>query len=504
MNSRRLKVMFLQPPSPPGIDVMRDFAGGFGTAESCERPRFGHSGTPMPYMPFLYAGAGVRQNGHELAFLDGQALDLDKRETISRLQAFKPQVVAIVLNLPSLEDDLAFATSIRELLPDCKIIGGGTVAKALTEEILCGGAIDFAVTGFEEKSIPEIVDSIASGNLNPVKGTAVRQNGKLINASDEQPPDLDSLNLPPYDLLPLDRYRSWEFSLEKSFMSVQFGQPRRYFPIFLSRGCAFLCDYCPYPVGFGRRVRGRSEEKVMAEIEHLYKNHGIDAFIFRDQNFTLAKKRVENLCRAIVKARLPIMWSCETRVDLVDKSLLELMRRAGCRRIFFGVETGDKDVFQESGKPGVRYEQVKQAFSLSRQNGIIPCAHVMVGIPGETGDSARTTEQLLKQIGAVHGNCAVATPYPGTKFYERMRAADYIKGRQWSEFTGNDPVLDLPGQNPTQIRKSKEHLRAFFRAQSRNTLRKRAGSLVKPPLEQIYRLISGRRKPAVKAGVMSE
>ena len=507
MNSRRaasLKVLFLQPPSPPRLDVLRDFAGGFGTAEKCERPDFGHTGTPMPYMPFLYAAGRVRETGFEVAFLDGQALHLDKQETLSRVQAVMPDIVAISLSLPSLEEDLEFAIAIRGLLPDCRIIAGGTVAKVLTEKILRSSAIDFAVVGFEEETIPKVVDMIAGADTGPVEGTAALENGRLTKTVCGQPPDLNNLSLPPYDLLPLDGYRSWEFPLEKSFLGVNFGRQRRYFPLFLSRGCSFACGYCPYPLGFGDRVRVRSEVSALAEIEHLYNNHGIDAFIFRDQNFTLSRKRVERLCRSIATSRMSIMWSCETRVDLVDKQLLKVMRNAGCRRIFFGVETGDKEVFQQSGKPGVHYEQIKLAFKLCRRYGITPCAHVMVGIPGESGDSARITEQLLRRIGASQGNCSVATPYPGTEFYQQMLAEDNIKATRWSEFTGNDPVMDLPDQSMAQIREAKEYLRAYFRTQERNSLRKRFGSLIKPSLRRIRQTIFERRDSAVKTGVIGE
>ncbi len=428
------KVLALQPPSPPFLNVMRDYAGEYGVAGKSDRSDYGHEGAVVPNMSLVYGTSVLAQAGYEVRFIDGQAEQLSLDETLRRVSGFAPEVIVSALSLPSLDGDLKLLEAIAERLPSARIVCLGTVCKKLYTPVLDSPCVTAAIRDDAEVVLPGLVRALlAGGDLAEVKGIAYRKpDGSLaVTAPAEPVRDLDSLPMPPYHLLPMDRY--WHGA---------FGSDCRYMEVLDSRGCPHRCgSYCPYPFAFGRKVLLKSPERVVDEVELLHREFGVDGFIFRAQNFTVPRQHAEGICEGILARGLKIRWLCETRLDAVDRSLLGLMKRAGCERIHYGLESGDPERFAAVGKPGCRFEGIAQAVAETQQAGIHARLNVVLGLPGESWGSVRRTIRTLREIRPDSVLSAIITPYPGTLLYQEAKEKGLLLTEEWSEYTGFHPVM---------------------------------------------------------------
>ncbi len=338
------RILVLQPPSPAYMNVMRDYAGGYGVALKSLRTDYGHEGGCVPFIPALYAGALLKESGLNVLIIDAQAEGFSSTDCLYHIEQFNPQIVISSVNLPSLKGDLAFLKMMKKLLPETMIAAVGTTGKLLYDEVLADDCVTAVVRGDAESVVPMLVDALLNGeDLVEVHGIAYRKGSETIVTEDALPfTDLNRLPMLPYDQLPVHRYRehSW-------------GQDISYMPILDGRGCPFPCrTFCPYPFGFGRKPLYRNPELVVDEVEYLHTHYDTEAFVFRNQNFTLNRGHAEGICNEILGRGLKVRWLCETRLDAVDPEILRLMKSAGCELVHYGLESGDPDLFSAVGKPG--------------------------------------------------------------------------------------------------------------------------------------------------------
>jgi anaerobic magnesium-protoporphyrin IX monomethyl ester cyclase len=185
-----------------------------------------------------------------------------------------------------------------------------------------------------------------------------------------------------------------------------------------SRGCPFRCDFCHKPV-FGDLYRHRPPESVVAEMREIAEL-GYDHVWMSDDLFTLHYSRTMELCRHIEEAALPLSWECLSRVTRVDEDLFRQMRRAGCKRVFFGIESGDESVLREMRK-GITTDESRQAVEACVRSGIKAGGFFMVGYLGETHESLARTVRFSSRLPLDYVSYTIAYPLPGTRFHERVR-----------------------------------------------------------------------------------
>ena len=233
------------------------------------------------------------------------------------------------------------------------------------------------------------------------------------------------------------------------------GRLTHYFPILGGKGCPFGCIYCPYPPGYGKRLILKSPDRVVDEMEFLNRNFGIQAFLFRDQLFTANSHRVETLCDTILARGLDVSWAVEARIDEVSPLMLNRMRRAGCIRIQYGVETGDPALLEKVGKPGLDLARIQEGFDHTVQEGIFAVAFVLFGLPGEDLAAAKKTIDFVLGLNCDNVLCSVVTPYPGTKLFDVAREKDLILSYDWRRYTSRHVVMrteDLSGRDLERVR----------------------------------------------------
>jgi radical SAM superfamily enzyme YgiQ (UPF0313 family) len=208
-----------------------------------------------------------------------------------------------------------------------------------------------------------------------------------------------------------------------------------------------------------------SVDRVMKELK-TFKKYGIREFQFYDASFTTHKKRVLELCDRMVKEKLNLIWACEARTDKVDKDMLTAMKKAGCIRIQFGIESGSQKILDRI-KKGITPQIVEKAVNLTNKVGISTLGFFMFGLPGETEATMEETVQLAMRIPLTHAAFSLTRSFPNTELYEEHMKE--IRYDYFSEFTlGNvnsNQILKCYGTNLSVQRiqkKVKEAYKKFY------------------------------------------
>lgn len=454
---RPMKILLLQPPSPPLLNIKRDLAGGMGVADPSKRARFGHDPgyITMPYLSLLQTAGVLERDGYEVEFLDAQSEDLGKNHVITHIDQAHPDLVVQLLNLPSLYGDLEILKGIRETIRGIRTVAVGPVTIPLFQEIASSGAVDAIVRGDPEIILPSLLSAFKASST--TADTEIR-NGVLTNRQIRHVENLDDLPPVPYHLIEPRNY--WYFP---------FGQGVSYASIFASRGCSYRCYYCPYPMGFGDKIVSRDPVRVIDEIERLYHERGIKCILFRDQVFTADRDRTLALCNEILKRNLKLSWVVETRLDTVDEALVRRMKEAGCIRMHFGIESGDPTLFDKMGKQGARgtLEQFLQNFQMVEQLGVAAHMFVLVGLLGETWSSVQNTIAAVRRLKPLTLQVSVVTPYPGTGLFEQAKRKGLLLTEDFAKYTGFQPVSRTEHMSADELLQARQmiieaHQKAVF------------------------------------------
>lgn len=457
MTSPRVTILHL--PSPPGMDVQRDYSGGYGTAGTVRRARYGHSGSVVfpVFMPYL--ASALRRRGWHFSVVDAQVRKSDLDTTVRAVAETRPDFVVALVSLPSMYGDLALLDHLKQRLPDCILVLVGTTGRVLSDEILKCQAVGFIVDAeypFYGEPIIRLIDAWQGHNLPSEKviRPALAESrpsvgamaGSARSTETHEAQGLDDLDLDVYHLFPMRGYHY-------GFVG-EWGELTDYFPILSSKGCPFPCIYCPYPVGFGKTISYKSPEVLVREMQFLRAEFGIRAFLFRDQVFTAKRDRIEEICDLILARGLDVKWLFETRVDRVSRDLLLKVKKAGCNRIHYGIETGDANLLGRIGKPGVDKQAAVEAFRNTAALGIRTVAHVIVGLPGETRQTLTNTYEFLGELDPDNTSWNFATPYPGTRLFEIAREKGQILTFDWTQYNTNNVVMrtdELSGSELCEI-----------------------------------------------------
>jgi radical SAM superfamily enzyme YgiQ (UPF0313 family) len=231
-----------------------------------------------------------------------------------------------------------------------------------------------------------------------------------------------------------------------------------------SRGCPFRCIFCEQG---GVRFRPRSPEVVVDEIEHAMREHGVREFDFFDSAFTINKPRVHAICEEIQRRGLEFVWAARSRVDSVDVPMLRAMKAAGCDRIYYGLESGNREILRTLRK-AADLDQMVETVAMTREIGIETFGYFMIGSPGETEATMRQTVQLSLRLDLDYAQFSKVTPMPGTELYGMLVEET---GRDlWREIVldpAKDSYMPRPrcelGEQQIQEMTRLAYLRFYFR-----------------------------------------
>jgi radical SAM superfamily enzyme YgiQ (UPF0313 family) len=391
---------------------------------------------PQPPIGLALLAGILEKKGYQVALVDANALNLSSEEAAAIVK--DAQIVGLTAMTPTINSALSIARALKKDNPERTVILGGAHATLLPEETLAAGTdIDIIVRGEGEETLIDLLHSLEiRQSISDIHGITYRDKEEIISTSPRNNGiDMDSLPFGAYHLLPWQKYRP----------HPPHGVALPFASILTSRGCPYHCAYCSKPV-FGSRFRAQSPERVLAEIEYLQKKFGIREIAFYDDVFTLDKKRAFTIAEQIINKGIKISWTCEARVNLVDKELLLKMKQAGCYAISYGIESASPNILNTLHKD-IQLDQVEEAIRISREAGLQTVGYLMIGSPGETPQTIRQTINLARKLKLDFAQFSVTTPFPGTELYQL-----YIKDKQreipWESFvySGADsqmaPVFD--------------------------------------------------------------
>ncbi len=321
------------------------------------------------------------------------------------------------------------AKLVKKIDSHIPVVIGGFHPTLVTEEVLGNQDIDVVVRGEGENTRVQLAATMQSqGPLDNIPGISYKVKGKIVHNPDRpQIANLDELPFPAKHLL-----------LEKeTYPSRAFGR------LFTARGCPHHCIYCAAHALWTRKVRFRSPENVIQEIEQVQRDFGTRHFYFDDDTFTLNERRVMKICDLIIEKGLKISWGCETRVDRMSPELAQKMREAGCEYCNIGVESGDEEILKKM-KKGVTIEQVRNTRKVLKDAGIAVNAYFMIGFPWETAAEIKKTVALMKELNPERAFYSIVTPYPKTELHEICSNEGIIpQDIDWSTFFHQSPSMYL-------------------------------------------------------------
>lgn len=378
-------------------------------------------------MGLTQVGAALQDAGHDVAIFDSDAVSKGEnlagyeyerlqryreglndpahpvwRELVEVCRRFRPDMVGITAITTKFGSVLRTAELLRERFPGLMIVAGGPHATLMPDQTLQCQAIDLVVVGEGERTITQVVHAIEMGaGFEHVRGIQYRHEGKM-RRNRERPmiEDLDQCAPPARECL-MD---------PEGYSSADMGA------VLTSRGCPFQCSYCCHL--WTRKVRNRSVDNVIDEIKAVMKYHGSRQFDFKDDTFTLNRKRTVEICDRIISERLKINWSCSTRANLLDADLLKQMKRAGCNLVKLGIETGSQKILEETDK-GVTFEHMRTAARLLNREGVFWSGYFMIGLPTETEEDMRLTYRFMKELNPYYAALGVYNPFPKTALFDR-------------------------------------------------------------------------------------
>ncbi|MFH1562092.1 MAG: radical SAM protein [Nitrospirota bacterium] len=409
-----------------------------------------------------YATAVLENAGEEVELFDFPAMDWDKAKLRQLVREKQPQFVILDSTTPSIYSDIECARICKQVHlveeSQAKVIMVGTHASVLPEQTLqeADGAVDVIAIGEYDYTICEII--LGWERLKDVAGICYLDNGKIVRT----PPrplieNLDTLPFPAWHHLDLMKY-------------FDGGKLYPYIDIISGRGCPNKCIFCLWPqVMHGTKYRLRSPENVVDEIEYDIKLcpqvlRGGE-FFFEDDTFTVNKERAIRICEEILKRNLKITFSVNARADNADLEMFKIMKKAGCRLLLVGFESGSQEILDNVNK-NITLEQSRQFMDYAKRANMEVHGCFVIGLPGETEETARQTLQFALSLGLTTVQFSGAVPFPGTEYYHLCQSQGLIKAKSWADWLQDGEqttVVDYPGLTNKQINEYVDKgLKAFY------------------------------------------
>ncbi|MBE6791389.1 MAG: B12-binding domain-containing radical SAM protein [Ruminococcaceae bacterium] len=353
----------------------------------------------------------LKRNGHEVRIYDRC---VDKTALSRVMKEFNPQIAGVsVMSSRGLKDAVKISKTIKKA--EIPVIWGGQLPSMQAELVLENDFVDFVSFGEGEITWKELSDVLtAGGSIDDIDGIAYKKNGKIIFNKCRPFSDLADMPVSDWSLLDVPKYMQNYLGCKKMMY------------IYSSKGCPCRCAFCSN-VNFHKSThRKRPNEYVIAEIKYLIQNHGLDGVFFSDELWCIKRSDMLDFCRRVKEEKLDFSWGVQLRVGIFGEEDFKIMYDAGCRWVFFGVETGSPEMLDEIHKE-INLNKLKPSVDAMKKIGITSICSYIVGFPDETEKQLKETVKLINETDANLMPVYHFTPLPGTELYNKMVKANRYK-----------------------------------------------------------------------------
>jgi len=424
------------------------------------KPAHDRSVFRFPPLGIAYIAASLKREGCVVQLLD--CTFLQKRIALKQALAAEAEIVGIYGMVTMSEDAIWFAQQLRQQTK--LLVAGGPLPTC--DPLAFLEVFDVVVVGEGEQTVLQLFKAYRKGpDFSSVPGivyqkTKHRISGAQATIITTKPrpfiKDLDSIPFPERDLLPNKEYQ--EHCRKKSGYAIT--------TVMSTRGCPFRCEFCSNVI-FGGSYRERSAGNVVDEIEQVL-GLGYDRISFADDVFTLNKNRVLQICDEVSKRSIQFKWECLGRVDSLDEATAFAMKKAGCFRIYFGIESGSQRILNLMQKQ-ITIQQARKGVEIAHKAGMEVGAFFIIGYPGDTDDTILETLHFATSLPLDYLGLTLPYPLPGTPLFERVKAS--IR-REWhpkeNVFSSHSLIFDA-GFSPFKLQFG------IFKGKIQHLLKKRLG-----------------------------
>lgn len=407
--------------------------GYYGVRAGSRWPHFEedhHEYMPFPFF-LAYGAAILEQADHEVLLVDGIAEKITEKEFIGKINRFSPDLILLEVSTISIDTDLALAKKIRKLVGKSAAIAFSGLHAYMYEPgfLKQYPFIDFILVGEYEYTLRDLANHLKNNQVpDNVPGLICRDPDGNITVSRRRPliSDLDELPWPARHYLPMTNYHDEPGNIPRPSVQMQ-----------ASRGCPFGCVFCAWPqIIYGtHKYRTRDPGDVADEFEWLVKIWGFESVYFDDDTFNIGEKRILNICRELKNRRLNTPWAAMCRADTMKPDMLEAMVDSGLHAVKYGVETDDQDTLTASGK-ALNIRKAQDTIRLTHELGVHTHLTFMFGLPGETREKALRTVDLALELNPESVQFTIATPFPGSRFYNELKEKGLITCDDFSKYDG--------------------------------------------------------------------
>lgn len=384
----------------------------------------------VPHLGLGYLASSLSKAGFNVDICDFVRDRMSHQQSVRELLRQRPSYVGLTVFSYNYLSAKKLIASLKQENRNIKFIVGGSHISALPEFSLRDLGADFAIVGEGEEAIVRILGG--AGNYENIPGLAFRNNGEVkITAGCNLIEDLDKIPLPDWKLIfsrPYDDSPGYFFPRNSPSA-----------PVLTSRGCPHHCSFCSSRLVHGTKLRLRSPQSVVDEIEMLNMDFGIREIDFVDDSFTENRPHALDIFEGIIRRKINITWKTPVgiRLDSLDRDLLFAMRKSGCYQLGFGIESFNDDVLRLNRKPLDKFK-IDQQIRLVKTFGIETMGFFILGLPGDTLESINETINFAcrSPFDLVSFSCAV--PFPGTKMFASIYPGGNLDGIDWEKFYFNN------------------------------------------------------------------
>lgn len=342
------------------------------------------------------------------------------------IEKTNPKIIGISSKMNDISSVLILSKIAKEQNPEIKIIIGGPSATTCSSYLINNDNVDYLVLGEGEITSFDLINCILTGedtpnNLKNINGIMYKDSIDIVQTTQRSLiQNLDEIPFP-------DREALFYLDINNQIKNLYLNSD-----ILTSRGCPYPCKFCAcHTIWNTRKPRIRSNENIIDEILYLYNKYNQKEFIFWDDLFTINRDKIVDLCNKIIEKELNIEWICLVRLNTIDKELLEIMKRAGCKQIQIGIESGNDRILSYIGKK-ISKKDILDKLPVLRNSGIKWLAFFIIGFPTETIEEINDTLNFIKEINPDNVMVSIFAPYPGTEFFDLINrdceiGDDFIK-----------------------------------------------------------------------------